>query len=215
MYCMRILWIRSYMKWILLAQFFTQFTGYKSFVRFGYYSVIASRTLLTRSYIAQIVFSSSQSSQPGQPLWTDPGMRSGISVRELISTLKKCRQGMNGQISPQILTTQETPPFVLCSLSFFFFTGSRSSLSSVLCVAAGSYVALTLMGKPNSASSPGGNQPGSSPYTAKTNNIPSSRDSRITAPQPVDVSLPHLSCQQNHFLFFLFFSFFNKGMLDV
>ena len=29
----------------------------------------------------------SQSSQLAEPLWTDPGLKSGISVRELISTL--------------------------------------------------------------------------------------------------------------------------------
>ena len=31
----------------------------------------------------------SQSSQLGEPLWTDPGFRRGIGVRELISTLRK------------------------------------------------------------------------------------------------------------------------------
>ena len=37
-----------------------------------------------------------QSSQLAEPLWIDPGLLSGISVRELISTLKKkCRQRMN------------------------------------------------------------------------------------------------------------------------
>ena len=29
----------------------------------------------------------------GQPLWADPGLKSGISVRELISTLKKKSTG--------------------------------------------------------------------------------------------------------------------------
>ena len=72
-----------------------------------------------------------------------------------------------------------------CLLWLAIFT----ELCFVLRVAAGSYVALTLMGKPNSATSPGANQPGSSPYPAKTNSTPSNRDSRITAPQPVDVSL--------------------------
>ena len=33
-----------------------------------------------------------QSSQPGEPLWTDPGIKSGISVREQISTLKKTKK---------------------------------------------------------------------------------------------------------------------------
>ena len=37
-----------------------------------------------------------QSSQLAEPLWTDPGRKSGISLSELISTLKKKhRQGMN------------------------------------------------------------------------------------------------------------------------
>ena len=31
----------------------------------------------------------SQSSQVAEPLWTDPGQKSGISVRELMSTSKK------------------------------------------------------------------------------------------------------------------------------
>ena len=34
----------------------------------------------------------SQSSQLVEPLWTDPGLKSGISVRELISTYKKTKQ---------------------------------------------------------------------------------------------------------------------------
>ena len=35
----------------------------------------------------------SQSSQLAEPLWTDPGLKSGISVRELISTIKKSACG--------------------------------------------------------------------------------------------------------------------------
>ena len=42
-----------------------------------------------------------QSFQLAEPLWTDPGLKSGISMRELISTLKekdkKRGVGMNGQ----------------------------------------------------------------------------------------------------------------------
>ena len=34
----------------------------------------------------------SQSSQLAKPLWTDPGLKSGMSVRELISTLKKKKE---------------------------------------------------------------------------------------------------------------------------
>ena len=33
----------------------------------------------------------SQSSQLAEPLWTDPGLKTGISVCELISTLKKAQ----------------------------------------------------------------------------------------------------------------------------
>ena len=41
---------------------------------------------------------SSQSSQLAEPLWTDQGLNGGISVRKLISTLKKKRRrGMNGR----------------------------------------------------------------------------------------------------------------------
>ena len=39
----------------------------------------------------------SQSCQLAEALWTDPGLKSGISVGELISTIKKkSRRGMNG-----------------------------------------------------------------------------------------------------------------------
>ena len=37
----------------------------------------------------------SQSSQHTEPLWTDPGLMSGISVREIISTSKKQTQAGN------------------------------------------------------------------------------------------------------------------------
>ena len=47
-----------------------------------------------------------QLSQLAEPLWTDPGLKSAISVCELISTSKKkkkkkCRWGMNGQTLSQ------------------------------------------------------------------------------------------------------------------
>ena len=38
----------------------------------------------------------SQSSQFSEPLWTDPGLKGGISVRELISTFKKKRKKSTG-----------------------------------------------------------------------------------------------------------------------
>ena len=37
-----------------------------------------------------------QLSQLTEPLWTDPGIKSGITVHKLISTLIKCGRGMNG-----------------------------------------------------------------------------------------------------------------------
>ena len=40
-----------------------------------------------------------QSSQHAEPLWTDPGMKSGISVRKLISTIKK-RKKEQWEIKP-------------------------------------------------------------------------------------------------------------------
>ena len=43
----------------------------------------------------------SQSSQLAEPLWTDPGLKSAISLCELISTLKKCWQGMNSRTFSQ------------------------------------------------------------------------------------------------------------------
>ena len=50
----------------------------------------------------------SQSSQLGEPLWTDPGLKSGISLRELISTKKKkkCRHG----ILPKSSHVRKKPP---------------------------------------------------------------------------------------------------------
>ena len=38
----------------------------------------------------------SQSSQLAEPLWTDPGLKSGISVRELISIKKKRKKSVGG-----------------------------------------------------------------------------------------------------------------------
>ena len=38
-----------------------------------------------------------QSSQLAQPLWTDPGLRSGISVRKLISTFKFKKKSTGGK----------------------------------------------------------------------------------------------------------------------
>ena len=38
-----------------------------------------------------------QSSQFAEPLWTDPGQKSGFSARELISTLKKRKESAGGK----------------------------------------------------------------------------------------------------------------------
>ena len=46
-----------------------------------------------------------QSSQLAEPLWTDPGIENGISVRKLISILKKRQE--KSEYSPQILTNEE------------------------------------------------------------------------------------------------------------
>ena len=52
-----------------------------------------------------------KSSQPAEPLWTDPGLKSGISVRELISTLKRKKKSAVGEWivehSPKILAREE------------------------------------------------------------------------------------------------------------
>ena len=51
----------------------------------------------------------SQSSQLAEPLWTDPGLQSGISLRELISLKKKksAGGGKNYKHSPKILAGEE------------------------------------------------------------------------------------------------------------
>ena len=58
----------------------------------------------------------SQSSQLTEPLWTDPGLKSEISVSELISTKKKQQQQQHQknpggewvvEYSPKILTCEE------------------------------------------------------------------------------------------------------------
>ena len=52
-----------------------------------------------------------QSSQLAEPLWTDPDIKSGISVHELISTSKtkteKRRRGMMAEHSIKILASEE------------------------------------------------------------------------------------------------------------
>ena len=52
-----------------------------------------------------------QSSQLAGPLWTDPGMKSGISAQELNSTWKKKRKSVGGEWMvehfPQIIASEE------------------------------------------------------------------------------------------------------------
>ena len=52
-----------------------------------------------------------QSSQLAESLWTDPGLKSGISVRELISTLKKKKKnaGEDRMVEhyPEILANEQ------------------------------------------------------------------------------------------------------------
>ena len=52
---------------------------------------IHSNTVISCSYYC-VSCGISQSSQLAEPLWTDPGIESGNSVQELISTLKKERE---------------------------------------------------------------------------------------------------------------------------
>ena len=64
----------------------------------------------------------SQSSQLAEPLWTDPGLKSGISVHELISTLKKKRRrGMNCQIFSQKYSHARRKPTLFVGVRHFFF----------------------------------------------------------------------------------------------
>ena len=62
-----------------------------------------------------------QSSHVAEPLWTDPGLKHGIGVRELISTSgrrkKKRRWGMTSRTFPQSHGKREKKP---CSLMCFW-----------------------------------------------------------------------------------------------
>ena len=68
-----------------------------------------SRNELTRNLSGNIW---PQLSQLTEPLWTDPGTKSVISVRELISTLKKKRQAKNewSNILPTSAQARIKPP---------------------------------------------------------------------------------------------------------
>ena len=85
---------------------------------------------LTRNLLGNIRL---QSSQLAEPLWTDPGIKSGVSVRELISTLKKKeeekkrRPGMNGRTVSQNPRkggkSHQYSPFVPCVVERMFKSG--------------------------------------------------------------------------------------------
>ena len=67
-----------------------------------------------------------QSSQLAEPLWTDHGLKSGISVRELISTSKKKKKAQAGNewsnIPPKSSQTSKTPSPPLQLLSIHLLT---------------------------------------------------------------------------------------------
>ena len=70
-----------------------------------------SRNELTRNLSGNIW---PRSSQLAEPLWTDPGIKSGISVCELISTKKKKKSGRQGINGPtffkKLLQARKKPP---------------------------------------------------------------------------------------------------------
>ena len=77
----------------------------------------------------------SQLSLLAEPLWTDPGPKSGISVRELISTFKKKKKKTQaGNDLPNILPKSshtmmvvltELYPFMLVSVTLVVFQGHK------------------------------------------------------------------------------------------
>ena len=85
--------------------------------------------------------SATQSLQLAKPLWTDPGQKSGISVRELISTFKKKAQEGNelSNILPKSSHTRKKPPqpptiiYLLCILFFVFMLPFVTPLLPFLC----------------------------------------------------------------------------------
>ena len=62
-----------------------------------------------------------QSSPIAEPLWTDPGLKSGISVREIISTLKKKQAGNEvSNILPKSTHARKSTTCTLASQSFLW-----------------------------------------------------------------------------------------------
>ena len=55
--------------------------------------------------------------QLAEPLWTDPGIKSGFSVSEVIPTLRKKkerRQEMSVEYSPKILASEDRDTITMC-----------------------------------------------------------------------------------------------------
>ena len=69
----------------------------------------------------------SQSSHSAEPLWIDPGIKSGIRVRELISTLTKRKKKKSAdrewmvEHSPETLASEEEKPPLLHVWSLLMF----------------------------------------------------------------------------------------------
>ena len=98
---------------------------------------ILSRNLVTRNSSGN---TRSQSSQLPEPLWTNPGIKSGITVCKLISTLKKKKKAWGGRINTQ--TFSQNPctqgKATTMDLSNYIVSLSVSGKSACCCcVAAG------------------------------------------------------------------------------
>ena len=81
-----------------------------------------------------------QSSQLAGPLWTDPGLKSGITVRKLISTLKKKKKAQAGNgwsnILPKSSQARKKPPQprpVLCNPRYGLPCQHHPSLPDLHC----------------------------------------------------------------------------------
>ena len=91
---------------------------------------------LTRNFTGNIW---PQSSQLAEPLWTDPVTKSGITVRELISTLKKKKKAQTGNewlyILPKSSQARKMPPvpfYVSKSLTASFYTSNACNVAFLL-----------------------------------------------------------------------------------
>ena len=86
----------------------------------------------------------SQSSQLAEPLWTDPGLKSGISVRKLISTLKKSAgRERIVEHSPKILAGEEKATTIMKYLCVHISPAVRASFTE-RCINTGSLTCATI-----------------------------------------------------------------------